>query len=36
MFQMNLSTKQKERHRCREHTYGYQAGERDWDGLGDW
>jgi len=26
MVQMNLFSKQKQRHRCREQTYGYQAG----------
>ena len=27
MIQMNLFTKQKETHRCRKHTYGYQRGQ---------
>ena len=27
MVQMNLVTKQKERQRCKEKTYGYQGGE---------
>ena len=33
---MNLFAKQKERHRCREQTSGYQRDKRAWDGLGDW
>ena len=34
---MNLFAKQKQRHRCREQTYGYQGGEGwGWDELGDW
>ena len=28
MVQMNLFTKQKESHRCRKQTYGYQRGKR--------
>ena len=37
MAQMNLSTKQKQTHRYREQTRGYQeGGEREWDGLGVW
>ena len=35
MVQMNLFSKQKQRHRCREQTYGYQAGKGEWDELGD-
>ena len=33
---MNLFTKQKESHRCRKQTYGYQAGKVGRDKLGDW
>ena len=35
---MNLFAKQKQRHRCRAWTYGYQGegGKGDWDELGDW
>ena len=33
---MNLFAKQKQRHRSREQTYGYQDGRMGWDGLGDW
>ena len=33
IVQINLFAKQKQRHRCREQTYGHQGG---WDGLGDW
>ena len=34
---VNIFAKQKERHRCREQTYGYQGGKREWyDELGDW
>ena len=39
MIQMNLFTKQKQTHRLRKWTYGYQRGE-EWGGrrdrLGDW
>ena len=35
MAQMNPSIKQKQTHRYREQTYGFQEGEkREWDGLG--
>ena len=33
---MNLFTKQRQSHRCREQTYGYQGGKGGWDELGDW
>ena len=35
IVQMNF---QKEKHRCREQTYGYQGGKEGWDELedGDW
>ena len=39
MIQMNLSTKQKQTHRPREWTYGYQGGRgkgRDRLGVWDW
>ena len=40
MAQMNQSAKQKQRHRCREQTYGHQGGKADGGGrcdeLGDW
>ena len=36
MVQMNLFAKQKQRHRCREQTYGYQGGKGGWNELGDW
>ena len=37
MIQMNLSTKQKQTHRHREQTCGYQGGgEWERDGLGVW
>ena len=36
MVQMNLPAKQKQRHRCRKQTYGYQGGKGEWDKLGDW
>ena len=36
MVQMNLHTKQKYSHRCREQTYGYQGGKEGRDKLGDW
>ena len=29
MVQMNLSTKQKQRHRCRKQSYGYQGENRE-------
>ena len=32
---MNLFAKQKQTHKHREQTYGYQGGEWVWDGLGD-
>ena len=36
-IQTNLSTKQKQTHRLREGTYGYQGlGLGGWDELGDW
>ena len=35
MVQTNLFAKLKERHRCREQTYGHQVGNRGWDELGD-
>ena len=34
MVQMNLFANQKQRHRCREQTYGHQEGKWGWDGLG--
>ena len=35
--QMNLFTKQKQSHRCKKQTYGYQAGKGGGgDNLGDW
>ena len=30
MVQMNLFAKQKQRHRCREQTYGHQGGKGVW------
>ena len=33
---MNVFAKQKQRHRYREQTYGYQGGNGEWDELGDW
>ena len=39
MIQMNLFTKQKQTHRLREQTYGYQGGRvgvRDRLGIWDW
>ena len=34
---MNLFAKQKQRHRCREQTYGHQGGEEGaGNELGDW
>ena len=36
MVQMNLFTKQKQSHRCRKQTYGYQWGKGGRDNLGDW
>ena len=33
---MNLFTKQKQTHRHRKQTYGYQRGKEDRDKLGDW
>ena len=30
MIQMNVFAKQKERHRCREQTYGHQGGKEGW------
>ena len=36
MVQMNLSAKQKERHRRREQMYGHQGGKAEWDELGGW
>ena len=33
IVQMNF---QKEKHRCREQTYGYQGGKEGWDELEDW
>ena len=32
---MNLFTRQKQSHRCRKQTYGYQGGKGK-DKLGDW
>ena len=32
---MNLSTKQKQRHKCREQMYGYQGMKMGWDELGE-
>ena len=34
--QMYISAKQKQRHRCREQTYGYQGWKAGWDESGDW
>ena len=31
-----LFARQKQRHRCREQTHGYQEGKGEWGGLGDW
>ena len=36
MVQMNLFAKEKQSHRCRKQTYGYQGGKRGRDKLGDW
>ena len=36
VIQMNVFTKQKETHRLREQTYGYQEEERDRLGVWDW
>ena len=36
MVQMNLFTKQKQSHKCRKQTYGYQRGKGRSDKLGDW
>ena len=36
MVHMNLFAKQKQSHRCRKQTYGYQVGKGGWDELGDW
>ena len=37
MAQMNLSTEQKQAHRHRKQTCGYQAGgEREWNGQTVW
>ena len=37
LVQMNLLTKQKQSHRCRKQTYGYQEGKgRRRDKSGDW
>ena len=37
MAQMNLSTEQKQTHRCGEQTWGCQGGgRREWDGGGVW
>ena len=33
---MNLFAKQKQSHRCRNQTYGYQGGWGEWDELRDW
>ena len=33
---MNLPTKQKQSHRCRKQSYGYQGGKEGRDKLGDW
>ena len=33
---MILFTEQKQRHRCREQSYGYQGGRRGWDEVGNW
>ena len=33
---MNLFAKQKQSHRCRKQTYGYQWGKGERDKLGDW
>ena len=35
MFQMNLSAKQKQRHRCRK-LNGYKVGKKGWDERGAW
>ena len=36
MVYMTLFAKQKQRHRYREQTHGYQVGKKGWDELGDW
>ena len=36
MIQMNLFTKQKQTHRHRKQTYGYQSGKGERDKLGAW
>ena len=36
MIQKNLFTKQKQSHRCRKQSYGYQGGKRRRDKQGDW
>ena len=38
MVEMNLFAKEKQRHRGREQTNGYQQGreKKEWDELGDW
>ena len=36
MIQINLFAKQKQRHRCREQTYGHNRGREKWNELGNW
>ena len=36
MIQMNLFIKQKQTHRHRKYTYGYQRGKKVWDKFGTW
>ena len=36
MVQANLFAKQRQRHRWRGQTYGYQGGRMGWDELVDW
>ena len=36
MVQMNLFSKHKERHRCKEQMYKHQGGKGGWDELRDW
>ena len=36
MVYMTSFAKQKQRHRYREQTYGYQGGKKVWDELRDW
>ena len=33
---MNIFARHKQRHRCREQTYGYQERKGGWDRLRDW